>query len=310
MLILSIVVGALFLFFLISLAVKEDSKTQQQATEKKLEAKGESSAEDNPITSWDEILKKMERFNNVGFSGGEASYKGLKLNMIFVLSRRVFTTPSELFMRTKNGGILSYKKYSTTVCEGDIREFIETHYEQYDTLVDRVVAFLNDFIKDAVVYKGAIIKLKEFYEQNGIKFRTWNDEDIWYSINDGEYYTTYHSSLYRLSDWANMDVDEAYEIVKNAKIELSEDPKKVHWEHFLKLEMLEKKAREKRMQEFVDRVLSKQVKYNDLQLQYEMLPTAPITDIETFKNFCKIVKEDVYYEDHEIQNYIFMKKLK
>lgn len=45
-------------------------------------------------------------------------------------------------------------------------------------------------------------------------------------------------------------------------------------------------------------------------LQYEMLPTAPITDIETFKNFCKIVKEDVYYEDHEIQNYIFMKKLK
>lgn len=301
MLILSIVVGALFLFFLIILAVKEDSKTQQQVREKKLETKDES--------SWDEILEKMERFNSVCSYGSEASYKGLILNMIHASSRYTFTTPM-LSMRTKNGGRLSYEKYSTTVCEGDIREFIETHYEQYDTLVDKVVAFLNDFIKDAVVYKGASIKLKEFYEQNGIKFKTWNDEDIWYSINDGEYYTTYHSSLYRLSDWVKMDVDEAYEIVKNAKIELSEDPKKIHWEHFLKLEVLKKKAREKRMQEFVDSVLSKQVKYNDLQLQFEMLPTAPITDIETFKNFCKIVKEDVYYEDHEIQNYIFMKKLK
>lgn len=310
MLILSIVIGALFLFFLISLAVKEDIKTQQQVKEKKLEAKGESSAEDNPITSWDEILEKMERFNSVCSYGSEASYKGLKLNMIHASSRHVFTTPSELLMRTKSGGRLSYEKYSTTVCNGDIREFIETHYGQHNTLVDKVVAFLNDFIRDAVVYKGASIKLKEFYEQNGIKFKTQYDEDIWYSINDGEYYTTYHSSLYRLSDWYKMDTDEAYEIVKNAKIELSEDPKKVHWEHFLKLEMLEKKAREKRMQEFVDNVLSKQVKYNDLQLQFEMLPTAPITDIETFKNFCKIVKEDVYYEDHEIQNYIFMKKLK
>ena len=309
MLILSIVAGALFLFFLINLAVKEDSKTQQ-VKEKKLEANCESNCEDNPITSWDELLEKMERFNSVCSYGSEASYKGLKLDMIHVSSRHVFTTPSELSMRTKSGGMLSYEKYSTFMCEGDIREFIDTHYEQYDTLVDKVVAFLNDFIKDAVVYKGASIKLKEFYEQNGIKFKTWNDEDVWYSINDGEYYTTYHRYLYRLSDWSKMDTDEAYEIVKNAKIELSEDPMKVHWEHFLKLEMLEKKAREKRMQEFVDSVLSKQVKYNDLQLQFEMLPTAPITDIETFKNFCKIVKEDVYYEDHEIQNYIFMKKLK
>ena len=310
MLILSIVVGALFLFFLISLAVKEDSKTQQQVKEKKLEAKGESNGEDNLLTSWDEILEKMERFNSVCSYNEEASYKGLKLNMIHASSRYLFTTATELLMRTKNGGRLSYEKYSTTVCEGDIREFIETHYEQHNTLVDKVVAFLNDFIKDAVVYKGASLKLREFYEQNGIKFKTWNDEDIWYSINDGEYYTTYHSSLYRLSDWVKMDVDEAYEIVKNAKIELSEDPKKVHWEHFLKLEMIKKKAREKRMQEFVDGVLSKQVKYNDLQLQYEMLPTAPITDIDTFLNFCKIVKEEVEYEDHEIQNYIFMKKLK
>ena len=301
MLILSIVVGALFLFFLIILAVKEDSKTQQQVKEKTLEAKGES--------SWDEILEKMERFNDVCFYSKEASYKGLKLNMIHASSRYLFTTPSELRMRTKSGGRLSYEKYSTTVCEGDIREFIDTHYEQHNTLVDKVVAFLNDFIRDAVVYKSASLKLREFYEQNGIKFKTWNDEDAWYSINDGEYYTTDHSSLYRLSDWSRVDTDEAYEIVKNAKIELSEDPKKIYWEHFLKLEMLEKKAREKRMQEFVDSVLSKQVKYNDLQLQFEMLPTAPITDIETFKNFCKIVKEDVYYEDHEIQNYIFMKKL-
>ena len=152
MLILSIVVGALFLFFLIILAVKEDSKTQQQVKEKKLEANGESSAEDNLLTSWDEILEKMERFNDVCFYRKEASYKGLKLNMIYASSRYLFTPPSELLMRTKNGGILSYEKYSTPVCEGDIREFIDTHYEQHNTLVDKVVAFLNDFIRDAVVY--------------------------------------------------------------------------------------------------------------------------------------------------------------
>lgn len=310
MLILSIVIGALFIFFLISLAVKEDSKAQQQVKEKKLGAKGESNGEDNLLTSWDEILEKMVRFNNVGFHDREASYKGLKINTIRVSSREVFTPQPKLLMRTKNGGILSYEKYSTTVCNGDIGEFIDTHYEQHNTLGDKVVAFLNDFIRDAVVCKSASLKLKEFYEQNGITFKTWNDEDAWYSINDGEYYTTYHSSLYRLSDWSKMDTDEAYEIVKNAKIELSADPKKIHWEHFLKLEMLAKKQREKKMQEFVDDILSKQVKYNDLQLQYEMLPTAPITDIETFTNFCKIVKEDVNYEPHEIQNYLFMKKLK
>lgn len=303
MLILSIVVGALFLFFLIILAVKEDSKTQQQAKEKKLEAKWKGT----PLTSFHDILDKLEdRFKCVKYGTYEASYKTLKLRHV-----ASYKGLESIKLATKNmEGSLSYDKYSTIECYGDIREFIETHYEQHNTLVDKVVAFLNDFIRDAVVYKSASLKLREFYEQNGIKFKTWNDEDIWYSINDGEYYTTYHSSLYRLSDWVKMDVDEAYEIVKNAKIELSEDPEKLHWEHFLKLEMLEKKAREKRMQEFVDSVLSKQVKYNDLQLQFEMLPTAPITDIETFKNFCKIVKEDVYYEDHEIQNYIFMKKLK
>lgn len=303
MLILSIVVGALFLFFLISLAVKEDSKTQQQVKEKKLEARKGGT----PVTSFHDILDKLEdRFKCVKYGTYEASYKTLKLRHV-----ASYKGLESIKLATKNmEGSLSYDKYSTIECYGDIREFIETHYEQYDTLVDKVVAFLNDFIRDAVVYKSANLKLKEFYEQNGIKFKTWNDEDIWYSINDGEYYTRYHSSLYRLSDWVKMDVDEAYEIVKSATIELSEDPMKVHWEHFLKLEMLEKKAREKRMQEFVDSVLSKQVKYNDLQLQFEMLPTAPITDIETFKNFCKIVKEDVYYEDHEIQNYIFMKKLK
>ena len=46
------------------------------------------------------------------------------------------------------------------------------------------------------------------------------------------------------------------------------------------------------------------------QLKHEMLPSAPITDIETFKNFCKMVSEKVSYEDYEIQNCLFLKRSK
>ena len=87
-----------------------------------------------------------------------------------------------------------------------------------------------------------------------------------------------------------------------------EDPHKTHWEYFLKLEMLAKKQREVDCHKYVDDILQKQITYNDLNLQYQMLPSAPITDVESFRNFCKVVHEDTKYEDYEIQNYLLLKK--
>lgn len=88
----------------------------------------------------------------------------------------------------------------------------------------------------------------------------------------------------------------------------SEDPRKIHWKEFLEADMKAKKQREIHCHKYVDEVLQKQVDYNDLQLQYEMLPSAPITDIDSFRNFCKVVHEDAKYEDYEIQNYLLLKK--
>ena len=87
-----------------------------------------------------------------------------------------------------------------------------------------------------------------------------------------------------------------------------EDPHKTHWEYFLKLEMLAKKQREVDCHKYVDTILHKQITYNDLNLQYQMLPSAPITDVESFRNFCKVVHEDTKYEDYEIQNYLLLKR--
>lgn len=307
MLILSIVVGALFLCFLIGVAVKQDGKTQQQVKDKESEVK----VTDGTLSSFHDLIEKLgDKFKDVSYGCYEASYKTLKLYHVFAKSHPASYSLQNVYIHTKNGGVLSYGRYSNIECQGSIKEFIDENYSGCFSLEEKVKLFLNDLIKHAVVYKSAGLKLHEFYKEKGIRFYDGRDDKIWYAVNDGEYYTYCQHRLMRLSDWKEVPEDEAYEIVKDAKIELSEDPEKLHWEHFLKLEMIKKKAREKRMQEFVDGVLSKQVKYNDLQLQYEMLPTAPITDIDTFLNFCKIAKEDVEYEDHEIQNYIFMKKLK
>ena len=45
-----------------------------------------------------------------------------------------------------------------------------------------------------------------------------------------------------------------------------------------------------------------------LQYKYEMLPSAPITDYESFCNFCKTVKEGVIFEDYEITNMLLLKR--
>lgn len=86
-----------------------------------------------------------------------------------------------------------------------------------------------------------------------------------------------------------------------------ESPFKIHWDWILHAEMLEKKRKEVSCHAYVDEILDKQIEYNDLQFKYEMKPSAPIRDIESFKNFCCLVSDVRNFPDYDIQNYLLLK---
>lgn len=300
--VLCIVVGILFLSCLISIAIKEDNKNSVT----NCDLPKTNSYDDK--NAFKQLMERLEvKFDKRPSHEDEIIFKEL----------RICSFHSDKYL---SGAIISFKSgYLSVVnwghidkCEGDVLKHLEQNYSQYAALKERCYYFLSDILKEATFQQSAKSKIEEVYKLQGFckGEERFKSVDGWISINDGEYYACSIYGIHKLEDWSYIYADEAWEIIKDAKLEKSDNPKKIHWEHFLRLEMLAKKKREKDMQEFVDGVLSKQVKYNDLQLQYEMLPTAPITDIETFLNFCKIVKEDVNYEPHEIQNYLFMKKLK
>lgn len=300
--VLCVIGGGAFLAYLIYLAVNEDNKRCNNVEVVNTHTPS------NEITL-DNLIKQLDKkFESLKERGDELVFRGLKFRT-FVYDSCDYSI--KLISRKSRLVVHSYGIVET--CNGDVLRVMENDYNQHSTLDAKCLHFLKDLLDECTVQFSATKRIEDLYILKGFfltpqLFRHSNTS--WISINDGEYYACTPFGIHKLEDWSYIDADEAWEIIKDAKLEKSDDPKKIHWEHFLKLEMLAKKQREKKMQEFVDGVLSKQVKYNDLQLQYEMLPTAPITDIETFLNFCKIVKEDVNYEPHEIQNYLFMKKLK
>ena len=140
--------------------------------------------------------------------------------------------------------------------------------------------------------------------------------DGWLSLDGGNYYMEDDHSIYDMSDnwkgycrYFDKEKEAFYNIIKDAtSVEACEDPHKTHWKYFLEQDMKAKKQREVDCHKYVDDVLQKQVTYNDLQINYQMLPSAPITDVESFRNFCKVVHEDTKYEDYEIQNYLLLKR--
>lgn len=138
----------------------------------------------------------------------------------------------------------------------------------------------------------------------------------WLSLDNGKYFMEADHSIYDMSNnwkgycrYYETEKEAFYNIIKDTiTIGYCEDPHKTHWKYFLEQEMKAKKQREIHCHKYVDEVLQKQVDYNDLQLNWEMLPSAPITDVESFRNFCKVVHEDAKYEDYEIQNYLLLKR--
>ena len=100
-------------------------------------------------------------------------------------------------------------------------------------------------------------------------------------------------------------VDDFY--FKEGVLKECKNPKNEYWERFLEKEMLDKQKRDQEMKDWVDVIIIKHQKYNDLQYKYECLPSAPIDDIDGFKSFCKLVHERIKYEEYEISNYLMLK---
>lgn len=168
---------------------------------------------------------------------------------------------------------------------------------------------LEKSLNECKVVKSTLYKMKE-------KFTRITDG--WYSINGGEYYLEKGSDfnhryfqkinyrVYKFEDWSTVDISRTTFDIE--ELTRCENPKQTHWKHFLEIKMKAKKKREDDCHKFVDEVLSQQKEYNDLQLQYEMMPSAPISDVVSFNNFCKVVSKNHGFKDYEIQNYLMLKQ--
>lgn len=204
------------------------------------------------------------------------------------------------YVRLSNDKCRFTRSDKATIANSEMTQLLEEWYHGFS---NKELKFLEDFINEATPMVSSKEQLRQLLVSSGIYCLS-----SWVEIGNWEYYTDNPFEIYRLSDLKTLCGREALEAIKGKEIKPCEDPKKVHWEHFLELEMKAKKKRESDCHKFVDSILEKQVRYNDLQLKYEMLPSAPIVDIDTFKNFCKLVCEYHTYEDYEIQNYLFLKR--
>lgn len=174
-------------------------------------------------------------------------------------------------------------------------------FEDYIDKEDWKVCFVEDFIKEAEIQIPFSDQLRRI-------LRPLTASGNWVEIGDCEYFTDGYYYVLRFSDWKSLYDKEALDAIEGKEIKRCTNPKKTYWKHFLELEMKAKKQREVECAEFINTILSKQQEYNDLQYKYEMLPSAPITDYESFCNFCKLVNETVIFQDYEITNMLLLKR--
>lgn len=188
------------------------------------------------------------------------------------------------------------------------------HFEEYTLTAQQTENFLRKALEKPVVVESVKSKLKKKLKPI---LQDSSLDSIWMRVNNTPYYISYMSVI-------NIETgEETYEnliysikmtpivnlILSNDVIEC-EDPRKTYWQLFLKWEMETKKKLEGSCLKWVDNVLVKQKEYNDLRYQYEMIPSVPIVDYQTFKTFCGLVKDEVKYDEYLISNILLSKGLK
>lgn len=228
-------------------------------------------------------------------------FDGFCVQSMFLDSKSVIDS----YMADFNGDMFVY--FDSYHMDVNVLRLLELHYPSIEE-GKRVEHFIERLVTVGTVKEDPYYTLEKLLKPF-IGEHT-NRGEQWFSIGDGEYYTNTAYTVYRFSDWKSFSSLQALKLVEGLEIKPCEDPERTHWKHFLELRMKAKKQREKDCSEFIDKILIKQQEYNDLQYKYEMLPSAPITDYESFSNFCKIVKEGVIFKDYEITNMLLLKRNK
>lgn len=241
--------------------------------------------------------KKLNKLLNVCSFDQMYTFENFEVGKVFSASN--YNGAFEV-INTLNGckGILEV--YGGNYRSNYLDEVLELNYPSYSEK-ERLNIFVENLVSKGVLTKGWNQQLKEKLELY-VKYRGWVE------IGDCEYFTNSSFGVYRFSDWKYLGAKAALKAIEGLPVKPCEDPKKTHWKHFLELEMKAKKQREIDCKAFVESILNKQKEYNDLQFKYEMLPSAPITDFESFTNFCKTVHTDVSFEDYEISNMLLLMK--
>lgn len=166
--------------------------------------------------------------------------------------------------------------------------------------------FIQDFINKGEIQQSLRYKIKSKIYRD-VPSGLWRNQHQWFCTNDGEYFTDCSNYLYKFEDWTVInDDEEMWEILKDRTVEKCDDPKKTHWKHFLHLDMVEKAKRDEEMKKWVDGILAKKIEYDDINFQYNGLPSAPIVDVASFRNFCELVHEESRYNDYEVSNYLML----
>lgn len=184
--------------------------------------------------------------------------------------------------------------------------------KRFNSLSD--ISSLYKFVYNATITDKPDIEcekiLKSCINMKGVS--KWIQIGNYYFYNIFENYTCYYPHrecfIRDIRDWDNKLYfgEDVLEILDSSTITPCDDPKKTYWKEFQEYSFKKKKLRDVEMKNWVDGILDKKKEYDDLQFKYDCLPSAPITDLDTFKNFCNILHEsnEGSYEDYEIQNYL------
>lgn len=185
-----------------------------------------------------------------------------------------------------------------------------SEYDRYNELIDSIREKLIISNYDLVTKADdEFFNCHEFWFDLGLGLYVKSSRYSWKSLY-------FHSNSLPTLTFINVnDLDSYVDILQyeahinglGAIIENCEHPKNRHWKLYQEHEFKLKKEREDKMKSWVDSVIVKHQEYNDLSYKYESLPAAPVDSVDGFLNFCKILHENVEYEDYEIQNYLTQK---